>query len=73
MLTCIRTLHNLLSMALQGTLSHFAVRDSIRYPYFSTGTSDRAVIFIGGLFNGLGDVPYLPALASALSSAGWKL
>lgn len=60
-------------MSLQGTLALFPVRDSIRYPYFSTGTSDKVVVFIGGLFDGLGSVPYLPALAEALNRAGWKL
>lgn len=60
-------------MALQGTLSHFPLREEIRYPYFTTGKSDKAVIFIGGLFNGLGDVPFLPALGAALVSAGWEL
>jgi hypothetical protein len=62
-------------MPIPGALDVFSTPDGRPYPFFTSGdaASTRAVIFIGGLFNGLGDVPYLPALSAALSSAGWKL
>lgn len=46
-----------------------------RYPYFTSGAeeSDKAVIFLGGLTNGLGAVPYTTKLATELGKAGWKL
>ena len=43
--------------------------------YFSSGdlASRKAVIFIGGLTNGLGDVPFCPKLSEELQKIGWKL
>lgn len=35
--------------------------------------SDKVVVFIGGLTNGLLNVPYLPQLADELASNGWNL
>ncbi|BEI83793.1 hypothetical protein CcaverHIS002_0403970 [Cutaneotrichosporon cavernicola] len=59
---------------LAGHLGHFSTHEGKTYPYFVSGPhSDKAVIFIGGLYNGLGDVPYTHALADALAKAGWKL
>ncbi|KLT39701.1 DUF1749-domain-containing protein [Cutaneotrichosporon oleaginosum] len=60
---------------LAGHLGHFSTHEGKTYPYFVTGdaSSDKAVIFIGGLYNGLGDVPYTRALGEALGNAGWKL
>lgn len=48
---------------------------SKRYPYFTHGdlTSHKSVVFIGGLTNGMGDVPYLPRLGERLAEVGWKL
>lgn len=45
------------------------------YPYFTSGAevSDKAVIFVGGLTNGLGAVPYTTKLSEELGKAGWKL
>ena len=44
-------------------------------PYFTSGdqTAERAVVFIGGLFNGLLNVPYVFPLAGALEKAKWRL
>ena len=46
-----------------------------QYPYFASGAieSDKAVIFVGGLTNGLGAVPYTVKLSEDLGKAGWKL
>lgn len=46
-----------------------------QYPYFTSGAegSDKAVVFVGGLTNGLGAVPYTPKLSEELGKAGWKL
>lgn len=45
------------------------------YPVFTSGdlTANRAVVFIGGLTNGLGAVPFTYPLSDALGKAGWKL
>lgn len=58
-----------------GQLGHFSTHEGKTYPYFASGdvASDKAVIFIGGLYNGMGDVPYTVALGEALGEAGWKL
>jgi hypothetical protein len=62
-------------MPLAGILDTFPAPNGRKYPFFTSGQleSTKAVIFIGGLFNGMGDVPYLPALSGALGAAGWKL
>lgn len=46
-----------------------------QYPYLTSGAegSDKAVIFLGGLTNGLAGVPYTPKLSEELGKAGWKL
>lgn len=46
-----------------------------QYPYFNSGAegSDKAVIFVGGLTNGLAGVPYTSKLSDELGKAGWKL
>lgn len=58
-----------------GQLGHYQTHEGRTYPYFVSGDvgSDKAVIFIGGLWNGMGDVPYTVALGDALAKAGWKL
>lgn len=62
-------------MRFAGELSTFPVAKDKSHPYFSSGDleSRRSVVFIGGLFNGMGDVPYLGMLSDALGKAGWKL
>ncbi|EIW73056.1 hypothetical protein TREMEDRAFT_56114 [Tremella mesenterica DSM 1558] len=44
-------------------------------PIFASGDLDskKAILFIGGLGNGLGDVPFTYALSVALGRIGWKL
>lgn len=67
---------NIPSMAtIKGELGIFPVSPDRKHPYFISGdlSSTKALIFIGGLFNGMSDVPYLPALSEALGTAGWKL
>lgn len=46
-----------------------------QYPYLTSGAegSDKAVIFVGGLTNGLAGVPYTTKLSDELGKAGWKL
>jgi hypothetical protein len=46
-----------------------------RYPYFTSGdlASSKAVVFVGGLFNGLLDPGYVGTLAAKLGKEGWKL
>lgn len=63
------------AMGLKGELDTFTTPDGLLYPYFTSGdlSSRRALVFIGGLTNGLGGVPYLPKLSAALGNAGWKL
>ncbi|GMK58736.1 hypothetical protein CspeluHIS016_0601780 [Cutaneotrichosporon spelunceum] len=59
---------------LAGHIGHFSTHEGKTLPYVVSGPhSPKAVIFIGGLYNGLGDVPYTHALSDALSRAGWKL
>ncbi|WVQ82867.1 hypothetical protein IAT38_005002 [Cryptococcus sp. DSM 104549] len=60
-------------MSLSGTLSTFEV-GPYRYPIFTSGdlSASRAVVFIGGLTNGLGAVPFTYPLAETLGKAGWK-
>ncbi|ORY23282.1 hypothetical protein BCR39DRAFT_549688 [Naematelia encephala] len=59
---------------MSGILSHYTTGDH-SYPYLSSGklSSKKVVIFIGGLFNGLGDVGYVVPLSEALEAIGWKL
>lgn len=61
-------------MSLSGTLSLYKTPGH-EYPYFTSGdlTSPKAVVFIGGLFNGLLSPPYLVELSFALGKAGWRL
>ena len=61
-------------MSLLGALSLYKTPGH-EYPYFTSGelASVKAVIFIGGLFNGLMTPPYLSELSAALGKAGWKL
>ncbi|ORX35153.1 hypothetical protein BD324DRAFT_582746 [Kockovaella imperatae] len=63
-------------MSLPGILSTYPIAGSSKsYPYFTSGAIDstKAVIFIGGLTNGLMSVDYVSALSSTLETAGWKL
>jgi hypothetical protein len=48
---------------------------SKKYPYFTSGDldSEKAVIFLGGLTNGMGAVPYVHKLSEELKGAGWNL
>jgi hypothetical protein len=48
---------------------------SRKYPYFTSGDLDskKAVIFLGGLTNGMGAVPYIHKLSDELKLAGWRL
>ena len=48
---------------------------SRKYPYFTSGDldSEQAVIFLGGLTNGMGAVPYVHKLSDELKTAGWRL
>ena len=48
---------------------------SRKYPYFTSGDldSEKAVIFLGGLTNGMGAVPYVHKLSEELKGAGWRL
>lgn len=68
------SLHRLTAMSLQGAISLYPT-GSRKYPYFTSGdqSSSKAVIFIGGLFNGLMTPPYLVDLSAALEKAGWRL
>lgn len=65
------------STLLAGQLGLYAAQDSPyrTYPYFVSGKldADKAVVFIGGLSNGLGGVPYTPKLSAELEKIGWKL
>ncbi|TXT04854.1 hypothetical protein VHUM_03937 [Vanrija humicola] len=62
---------------LPGQLGLYAAQDSPyrTYPYFESGDlgATKAVVFIGGLSNGLGGVPYTPKLSGELAKIGWKL
>ncbi|KAK8844822.1 hypothetical protein IAR55_006672 [Kwoniella newhampshirensis] len=59
---------------LSGVLTTFAC-GQYTYPIFTSGdlTATRAVVFVGGLTNGMGGVPYSYPLSDALGKAGWKL
>jgi len=48
---------------------------SRKYPYFTSGDldSEKAIIFLGGLTNGMGAVPYVHKLSEELKVAGWRL
>jgi hypothetical protein len=48
---------------------------SRKYPYFTSGDldSEKAVIFLGGLTNGMGAVPFVHKLSEELKVAGWRL
>lgn len=48
---------------------------SRKYPYFTSGdlASEKAVIFLGGLTNGMGAVPFVNKLSEELKGAGWRL
>lgn len=61
-------------MSLQGQLTTIPCGPFF-YPVFTSGdlTANRAVVFIGGLTNGLGAVPFTYPLSGALGKAGWKL
>lgn len=61
-------------MSLQGQLTTIPCGPFF-YPVFTSGdlTATRAVVFIGGLTNGLGAVPFTYPLSDALGKAGWKL
>lgn len=61
-------------MSLQGQLATIPCGPFF-YPVFTSGdlTANRAVVFIGGLTNGLGAVPFTYPLSDALGKAGWKL
>ncbi|KAL1405355.1 hypothetical protein Q8F55_008986 [Vanrija albida] len=65
------------STLLTGQLGVYAAQASPyrTYPYFVSGdlAATRAVVFIGGLSNGLGGVPYAPRLSAELAKNGWKL
>ncbi|WVN87622.1 uncharacterized protein L203_102805 [Cryptococcus depauperatus CBS 7841] len=60
-------------MSLSGVLTTFSC-GSYTYPIFTSGdlTAERAVVFIGGLTNGIGAVPFTYPLEGALKTAGWK-
>jgi hypothetical protein len=66
-------------MSLTGSLSLYPLPNASgecdTRPYFSSGdlTSDKAVVFIGGLYNGLGSVPYVKPLSSTLGQVGWQV
>jgi len=64
-------------MSLAGVLSRYPLPNSDwqQRPYFTSGdlSSDRAVVFIGGLYGGLLDAAYLVPLSDALKDAKWRL
>jgi hypothetical protein len=59
---------------LQGQLALYKTGNS-HYPYFTSGdaASTKAVVLIGGLTAGMGNVPYANRLSGVLSEMGWKL
>lgn len=61
-------------MSLSGILSLYPT-PTFQYPFFTSAylTSPKAVIFIGGLTNGMMNPRYLVPLSSALDKAGWRL
>jgi hypothetical protein len=66
-----------MSVSLAGVLSRYPLPHSTwqQRPYFTSGdlSSDRAILFIGGLYSGLLDAPYLPRLSDALTESKWRL
>lgn len=67
-------------MSLQGVLSQYPLPadkdgDVSKRPYFTSGDldSDRAVVFIGGLYNGLMEPHYVVTLSNGLKEARWRL
>lgn len=65
------------SPSLAGTLALYPLpgSDWQRRPYFTSGDegAPRAVVFIGGLWSGLMETPFLPCLSAELKTAGWRL
>jgi hypothetical protein len=69
------------TMPLAGTLSLYPLPMSPtdekpdELPYFTSGdlSSDKALVFIGGLTSGLGSVEFVPALSGALEKQGWRV
>ncbi|WVQ94387.1 hypothetical protein IAU59_001466 [Kwoniella sp. CBS 9459] len=63
-----------MSQSLQGVLSTFQA-GQYKYPFFTSGDieSDRAVVFVGGLTNGIASVPFTYSLSDSLAKAKWKL
>ncbi|RSH80400.1 uncharacterized protein EHS24_008977 [Apiotrichum porosum] len=63
--------------SLHGVLSLYPLPNSTwqQRPYFTSGdlASDKAVVFIGGLYSGLFDTPFLVPLSNALTEAKWRL
>lgn len=68
-------------MSLIGELSTYPISSKAKsivavskLPFFTSGdrSSNRAVIFIGGLWNGLMDPSYVVKLSSELEKAGWR-
>ncbi|WOO79990.1 UPF0613 protein [Vanrija pseudolonga] len=64
-------------MSLTGTLALYPRPGSSweRRPFFTSGdeASLRAVVFIGGLFSGILDAPFIPRLSHALGDAGVQI
>lgn len=63
-------------MSLRGMLSLYPrPGQESSYPYFVSGAegAENAVVFIGGLTNGLMNPGYLPDLSKALEGLGWQL
>jgi hypothetical protein len=60
--------------SISGQLSTFRIGE-YSYPFFTSGdlSSTKAVVFVGGLTDGLGSVPYTTRLSAELGKAGWKL
>ncbi|WRT63145.1 uncharacterized protein IL334_000048 [Kwoniella shivajii] len=61
-------------MSLSGILSTLDL-GLYKYPTFTSGdlSSKKAVVFIGGLTNGLGAVPFSYPLSESLGKVGWQL
>ncbi|WVF66774.1 hypothetical protein IAT40_001516 [Kwoniella sp. CBS 6097] len=63
-----------MSQSLTGVLSTFQA-GQYKFPFFTSGDvqADRAIVFVGGLTNGLASVPFTYALSESLAKAKWKL
>ncbi|OCF34557.1 dolichol-phosphate mannosyltransferase [Kwoniella heveanensis BCC8398] len=63
-----------MSQSLNGVISIFQT-GQYKYPFFTSGDleSDRAVVFVGGLTNGMAAVPFTYSLSESIKQAGWKL